>query len=115
MSISIDGISNAYTTNTDTSTNKLESTLNSNLSDATDDDLMDACKQFEAYFIEQAYKAMENTIPKNDEDTSSSTTQLTDYYKDELIQQYADTTSEQGTLGFAEQLYEQMKRNYNIS
>lgn len=32
------------------SSNGLEKTLNSDLSGATDDELMDVCKEFEAYF-----------------------------------------------------------------
>ena len=116
MSISLDGLSALNTTDyTSSSTKELENTLNSDLDTATEDELMEACKSFEAYFIEQVYKSMQSTIPTNEDDsTSASATQLTDYYKDQLTQQYAEATSEQGTLGLAEQLYEQMKRNYNL-
>ena len=48
---------------------------------ATDAELMDACKQFEAYFIEQMYKGMMKTIPTN-ENNSNYTATMMDYYKD---------------------------------
>lgn len=83
-------------------------------SKATDDELMDACKQFEAYFIEQMYKGMLKTIPEN-ENTSNYTSTIMDYYKDQMIQSVAEETSSQSNLGLAQMLYEQMKRNYGVS
>ena len=93
---------------------KLQNQLNgSDYTKATDDELMDACKQFEAYFLEQMFKEMMKTIPESDE-TSSSNSQLMDYYKDEMVQQIASDSTEQNSLGLAQMLYEQMKRNYNL-
>ena len=80
---------------------------------ATDDELMDACKQFESYFIEQMYKAMVKTIPQNEE-TSGSTSTTMDYYKDQMLQSIADQTTEQSGFGLAQMLYEQMRRNYGL-
>ena len=74
---------------------------------------MDVCKEFEAYFVEQVLKEMEKTIPKN-EDEDSSTSMLTDYYKDEMIKTLAEGVCEQQSLGLAQQMYEQMKRNYSL-
>ena len=53
------------------------------------------------------------TIPESDS-TSSSNSQLMDYYKDEMVQQIASDSTEQNSLGLAQMLYEQMKRNYNL-
>ena len=93
----------------------LDSTAYTNAANqtATDDELMDACKQFESYFLEQMFKEMMKTIPES-EDTSSSNSQLMDYYKDEMVQQIASDSTEQNSLGLAQMLYEQMKRNYNL-
>lgn len=91
--------------------NKIE---NADYSRATKDELMDACRQFEAYFIEQMYKGMMKTIPKNEE-TSNYTSTIMDYYQDQMIQGIADETSRQSGLGLAQMLYEQMKRNYGIA
>ena len=76
--------------------------------------LMDACKQFEAYFIEQMYKGMMKTIPTNEE-TSNYTSTMMDYYKDQMVQSMAEESTAQGGFGLAQMLYEQMKRNYGVS
>ena len=82
---------------------------------AADDELMDVCKEFEAYFLEQVYKEMKKTIPEN-EDQDASMSQMTDYFEDEMIQKLASQSVEQsgGSNSLAQQLYEQMKRNYNM-
>ena len=106
--------STAYTNAANQTASKLQNQLNgSDYTKATDDELMDACKQFEAYFLEQMFKEMMKTIPESDE-TSSSNSQLMDYYKDEMVQQIASDSTEQNILGLAQMLYEQMKRNYNL-
>ena len=101
-----------YSTNNQ-STTKLEITLNTGMTKATDEELMDACKQFEAYFLEQMFKSMVKTIPKNEE-MSGSSSALMDYYTDEMVQQLASDSTEQNSLGLAQMLYEQMKRNYEL-
>ena len=40
--------------------------------------------------------------------------QMKDYFKDEMIQMLAEDVCEQQNLGLAQQMYEQMKRNYSI-
>lgn len=93
-------------------TSKLEGQLKTGYDSASDEELMDACKQFEAYFLEQMFKAMEKTVPSySTEGMSSSSTSLMDYYKEQMIQEVAADTTEQESLGLAQMLYEQMKRN----
>ncbi len=86
---------------------------NTDYSNATDEELMDVCKQFEAYFLEQCMKEMAKTVD-GDEYSSSATTTMMDYYKDAMIQEIAETSTETNSLGLAQTLYEQMKRNYNL-
>lgn len=105
---------------TSSSTSELEKTLGSgDLSNASDDELMQVCKDFESYFIEQMFKSMEKMIPKDeDEDESSSMNSMTDYYKEEMMSKYAEYASESDGgkgLGIAQTLYEQMKRTYGSS
>lgn len=89
--------------------NKLEST---DYSKSTDDELMDACKEFEAYFVEQAFKAMQKMVPENEEGSSSD---YMEYFEDTLVQEYAKSATNQGDgFGIANMLYEQMKRNYGL-
>lgn len=106
---------NAYSASANQTASKLQDKLhNSDYSAATEDELMDACRQFEAYFIEQVYKSMMKTIPSS-EGTSNYTSTMMDYYKDMMVQSLAEETTSQNSLGLAQMLYEQMKRNYGFS
>ncbi|MGN1147946.1 MAG: rod-binding protein [Lachnospiraceae bacterium] len=102
-----------YQTQASQTASKLEGQLKSDYSQATDEELMDACKQFESYFVEQMFKEMMKTVPESDT-TSSYTSNLMDYYKDNLVQELASSSTEQNSLGLAQMLYEQMKRNYDL-
>lgn len=82
-------------------------------SKATDEELMGVCKKFEAYFLEQCFKEMMSTV-KTDEFSSGSTSTLVDYYKDEMVKNIAEQSTEKEGLGLAQMLYEQMKRNYDL-
>lgn len=80
-------------------------------SKGTDDEqLMDACKQFEAYFVEQMFKEMQKTVPE-EEYSSASTQNMVGYYRDNMLQEMAKMSTENGELGLAQMLYEQMKMN----
>ena len=75
-----------------------------------DEQLMDACKQFESYFVEQMFKEMMKTVPETDYSFKATGT-MGDYYKDNMIQEIASMSTESGGLGPAQMLYEQMKIN----
>jgi flagellar protein FlgJ len=92
---------------------QLKNKLQTDYSKATDDELMNVCKQFESYFMEQMLKEMVKTIPVNEERTGANAT-MTDYYKDMMIQNVASQSTEQNSLGLAQTLYEQMRRNYGL-
>lgn len=114
----ISGLSNIYTEylnqQTDNlSTQKLQNTVSKDYSEATDDELLDVCKQFEAYFMEQVFKQMEKTVLK-DESSSESNSTLVDYFKDTALQELTQQSTETQGLGIAQALYEQMKRNYGL-
>lgn len=117
MSMGIDGISamidQTRRSAADSSANALQNKLNSDLSSSAEDELLGVCKQFEAYFVEQVMKEVEKTIPK-DEEEDASMSQLRDFYKEEMIQTLAEGICKQQNLGLAQQMYEQMKRNYNL-
>ena len=94
--------------------NQLQKTAKSE--SVEDDALFDACKQFEAYLWEQVYKEMEKTtkIFSDDDDEESYASNMTDYFKDTLIQQISEQTASEGSNSLARMLYEQAKRNYNL-
>lgn len=101
-----------YMTETAGSSNadKLQKSMKTDYSEATDEELMEVCKEFEAYFLEQVLKEVKKTVP----DTSGATganKSLIDYYTDSMIQELAKQSTENNSLGLAQTLYEQMKRN----
>ena len=99
--------STAYTNAANQTASKLQNQLNgSDYTKATDDELMDACKEFEAYFMEQVMKEMIKTTKLDGEDESSNT--MVDYFKDTAIADLAKESTEQNSLGLAQMLYEQM-------
>lgn len=117
--MAVEGISGLYGSeyiNNTAASSKVENSLGKDYSQSTDEELMEVCKEFETYFVEQLYKSMEKMIPKDDDKDSGMLggTSTLDYFKDMLTQEYAKNTSETGSLGIAQTLYEQMKRNYNL-
>lgn len=81
---------------------------------ASADELKEVCREFESYFMEQVYKEMFKTVG-TEENGDSSLASLVDYFKDGVIQTVASQTTEQSGGPLAQQLYEQMKRNYGIT
>jgi len=114
MNISIGNINNHIQSSaSSSSTDKLENKLNGNLKNSSDEELMEVCKEFEAYFTEQMFKAMKKMVPDSDNEDKSMS-QLKEYFEDQMIQEYAKQSSEGEGLGIAQMMYEQMKRNYDI-
>lgn len=72
-----------------------------------DEKLMEACKEFESYFIQMMYKEMEKTVDKSDSFIKES--QGEKIFKDLLIQEQSKSMAFDGRgIGLAEQLYKQM-------
>ncbi len=115
MSIAVNGM-NSYIDPSMTSAlsgTKLSGKLGGVDSDASADELKEVCKEFESYFLEQVYKEMFKTIGSEEGDGPLAS--LVDYFKDGAIQSLASQTTEQTGGPLAQQLYEQMKRNYGIT
>lgn len=83
---------------------------------SSDDELLSACKEFEAYMWEQVFKEMEKTakVFGDDKDKDAYASNMVDYFKDAVIQEVSSQASDQGNNSLAQMLYEQMKRNYGI-
>lgn len=111
MSISID--TNAYylqslQSASQSKTEKLSSSLNSiENGTASDDELMQACKEFETYLVEQVIKNTKSAMLE-DEDSEGEYMKM---FGDTLNQSYAELITENADLGIAQMLYESMKRN----
>lgn len=76
-----------------------------------DKELMDACKEFEAYFIKQLLSEMKKTINESDEESLFSKSQSEKIFEDMLDDEYAKNASQGQGIGIAKMLYKQMSRN----
>ena len=77
------------------------------------EELMGACKQFEAYFLEQVFKEMEKSVTifsKDKNDQSLGT--LVDYFKDMTLQDLTSQSADNQSTGLAQMMYENLKNNY---
>ena len=91
----------------------IDAMKNRDFSKASDEELMEACKQFESYFMEMVMKEMTKNIHLTGEDADAGSSTMVDFYKDQTISRLAAQSTEQNSLGLAQQMYEQMKRANN--
>lgn len=75
------------------------------------DELKEACRDFEAIFIKQMLDSMKKTVPEN---SLMKSGMAEDIFEDMLYQEYASIISKSGDLGIAEMVYKQLS-HYNIS
>ncbi|MCR5331829.1 MAG: hypothetical protein K6E62_11695 [Lachnospiraceae bacterium] len=116
MSISFNGDINSVMNDLNTSRAKaskaadLEKSLSSlkNLNKASDAELMQACKSFEAYLVEQVMTKVKEAVVPSEENENKYLT----LFKGRLYEEYSNQIAENGELGIAQQLYEAMKRDY---
>ena len=95
--------------------NAVKSKLQGVSSKTSDDELMEACKSFEAYFLEQIFKEMQKSVDSlKPEGGDKSTQTLVDYFRNETMQEICATSVDKQSNGFAQMLYENLKRNYDI-
>ena len=107
------GATNATNQASSAKTDSLKNSVNGLSSNSTDEELMEVLKDFESYFIEQMIKQMKETFTDEDEE-SSMASQYTDTFMDYAIEDIADMLLEEVGGNMTQQLFEQMKRNYNI-
>lgn len=107
MAISVD---NTYFTNysldaADAAATKLTDTIEGA---GTDEETLEACKEFEAYMIEQMFKNMEETTKLLTEDEEEdSNDEYVDMFSDTYYQSIAEQMVNSGqSLGIATQLYD---------
>jgi len=121
MSMDISGVTSMLYQNTTNATNNasqskvdgLKNTVNGLSSESTEEELMSVLKDFESYFVEQMIKKMKETFT-DDEEESSVASQYTDTFMDYAIEEVADQLVDDIGGNMTQQLFEQMKRNYNI-
>ena len=74
----------------------------SSSADATDEEMLSACKEFEAYLVEQVYKQVQSTIKSDDSDDNP----YADYAYDLQAQQLYESMKKQNAAVAPEELHE---------
>lgn len=111
--MAIHGIGDTYLTNYSATANDVVSSRLTNQVQSAegDDEMLDACKQFEAYMIQQMFKTMQESakiFSEKEDDSTDYVNMFEDNYLSAIAEQMVN--SGQG-LGIAEQLYTSMKNN----
>lgn len=73
----------------------------------SDEELMEACKGFEQYFLEQIFKSMQATVDKSEDEEN----EYTSMFNDMMVENYAKSAVDAQGYGVAQMLYESMKHN----
>lgn len=80
----------------------------------TDEETLDACKQFEAYMIQQMFKSMEESAKVFSDDDEDSSGDYVEMFQDNYLSTIAEQMVNSGQgLGIAEQLYDSINQNKN--
>lgn len=123
-SISTDSLSSAYrnrylTQAENSSGSKQAASVSDSLSglssSSSKEDLTNAVKSFESYFVEQMLKQFKGSIESINEDEDDSASSYVDMYFDSAISDVADTIVDQYGDRLTDTFVEQMSRTYNIS
>ncbi len=116
MSISLDSmvsmVDNSATKNYNA--DKLQNSLKGVSKETTEDELLQVCKDFESYFVEEILKEIKENLTIEEDEKDASLSTMTDYNMDFVMQKVADQVVDEVGTNFTQQLYEQMKRNYGI-
>lgn len=116
--MAVNGIGDTYLTNYSTTANDaISQKLTSQVKSADDkEEMLDACKQFEAYLIQQMFKTMEESAKVFTDEEEDESTDYVNMFQDNYLSSIAEQMVNSGQgFGIAEQLYESMKLNSGIT
>jgi len=100
-------ITKAYNniSNSQTSEAEFKAMFEKAIKERDDEELMEACEGFEAYFVQRLFKEMRKTIPDGGLFESSNEKEI---YEDMLDEKYSETISKSNGAGIATALYKQL-------
>ena len=110
----VSSIGDTYFTNYSTEANDAVSQkMTSQIQDAeTDEEMLDACKQFESYLVQQMFKSMEESAKVFSDDDEDNSNDYVNMFQDNYLSAIADQMVNSGQgLGIADKLYESMVNN----
>ena len=112
--MAVSSIRDTYFTNYSTEANDAVSQkMTSQIQDAeTDEEMLDACKQFESYLVQQMFKSMEESAKVFSDDDEDNSNDYVNMFQDNYLSAIADQMVNSGQgLGIADKLYESMVNN----
>ena len=112
--MAVSAIGDTYFTNYSTEANDAVSQkMTSQIQDAeTDEEMLDACKQFESYLVQQMFKSMEESAKVFSDDDEDNSNDYVNMFQDNYLSAIADQMVNSGQgLGIADKLYESMVNN----
>jgi flagellar protein FlgJ len=108
--LDISSLYDSYSTQTSgLSADSVSSQISSVGEDSSDEELLEACQSFESYFVQKMIEEAKKTLDNEDEQG-----EYTKMFADMKNEQLADTITESGQLGLAQQLYDNIKSQYNL-
>ncbi len=84
--------------------------------DSSREEVKEAVRSFESYFLEQVIKQQKESVKafSDDEDKDLYASQIEDMYSDRAIQQIAESMVKQNFEGVTDKFTDQIMRNYGI-
>lgn len=117
MSISVNDSMLGYLTQTaknadnSASAGAVNGSISSINENSSEEEMKQAIKDFESYFVEQILKNVQESLKDDD----SSNAQMTEFFMGRVNEQIADKIVDQAGSRLTQTLYEQMCRNYHIN
>ncbi len=102
------GVANYNNLKAENELNSFSSSLDQAMTSKEDEKMMDACIEFESYFIQHMYKEMQKTV---DDSNSMFKSQASDTFKDFLVQETAKDIAQAGGIGIADSMYKSMQEH----
>lgn len=92
-------------------TDNFKQTLDNAINSGQDDELKEACTEFESYFLNMMFKSMRKTVVSNGGIFGKSNAEK--IFQDMLDEQMTDKMAKQGGIGLADMMYKQLSRQNN--
>lgn len=93
-------------------TDNFKQTLDNAINSGQDDELKEACTEFESYFLNMMFKSMRKTVVSNGGIFGKSNAEK--IFQDMLDEQMTYKMAKQGGIGLADMMYKQLSRQNNV-
>ena len=119
----ISGLGDAYLQNameqnkidrSQTSAEAAKRTANGLSKESTREEMTEAAKSFESYFVEQILKEVKDSVNLFGDDADTTSSMTSDYYLDATIGTLAKQLVDEYGDSFTEDMVDQMMRNYGV-